>query len=82
MFKGKCTCPPGFSGTLCENFDCVNNQTPDDPVCAGFGCSAPVDFETCPQTCICSTAQTTACTPLTCQNACQFDLAACECVCM
>jgi hypothetical protein len=83
IFQGGCNCPIGFFGLLCENFDCSINQTPDDPVCVDFDCLTPTDFETCPQKCFCnaSTAQTTACVPLSCQNGGQFDLALCKCVC-
>ena len=55
-----CTCLPGFSGTLCQFFDC-SSQIQDAPECVILTCSTPSEIASCPRQCSapCLTTSTT-----------------------
>jgi len=72
----------GFSGDLCENFDCTNENI-EDPVCASLTCSDTMVVSKCPKKCMCKPATTTpkpgTCLP--CFNGGSVDLKTCVCKC-
>ena len=45
-----CTCLAGFSGTLCENFDCASTIQ-DAPECVILTCADPTEIASCPRQC-------------------------------
>jgi len=83
-----CQCGPGFSGTLCQTFNCNFTPVPDNAaVCPNVPCDGS-DFinGNCPFKCLCSgstgaSTTTTQCVPLTCQNGFVFNVATCSCQC-
>ena len=91
-----CQCGPGFSGTLCQTFNCNFTPVPDNAaVCPNVPCDGS-DFinGNCPFKCLCSgstgastvstattTTVVTSCTPLTCSNGFNFNAATCACQC-
>lgn len=86
----RCPCTAGFTGSLCENFDCSLSPTPDSQVagnlCDTLPCGDASTAGICPHKCLCQLSTTlapttTTCAPLTCAYGLKFDSATCSCPC-